>query len=501
MDNPIRTIVAAPQASMLMESVRDIGYSLAMALADVIDNSITARAATIQLFTRVNNNKPQIGILDDGIGMAEDILHNAMRLGSVNPLDKRARSDLGRFGLGLKTASFSQCRRLTVVTRQNNKTSIAVWDLDLVARENEWLVEIPPNPDAVPWSELLGNHGTLVVWEKIDRLAGKENQEIDTAQFNRDFDKAIGHLELVFHRFLAGETGIGRIDIRLNNRPLNAFNPFYPSHPATMAAPEEIISIRGHKVRVQAFTLPHHSKVDKKAWKRYAGPEGYLKNQGFYVYRAKRLIIHGTWFGLIRQQELTKLSRVRVDMPNGLDAEWKIDIKKSWAQLPPVVGNRLRRVIDRVVAGSKRTYTGRGSRLAANDPLPVWCREQNKTEISYRLNPDHLVFIDFNSHLSEELQSAFAHLLKLCESALPLQAIYADMGNQPQDTNVPVMADETLLHTIRTIMERSTKNGLETEKIIEILRVAEPYRSHWPQTEACLRQIITEEKVSVQESG
>ncbi len=495
---PMRTITAAPQASMLMESVRDIGYSLAMALADVIDNSITADASTIQMFTRVENNKPRIGILDNGVGMSEDILHNAMRLGSVNPLNERALSDLGRFGLGLKTASFSQCRRLTVATRQHNKTSIAVWDLDLVAKENEWLVEIPPNLDAVPWSELLGNHGTLVVWEKIDRLAGKENQEVDAAQFNRDLDEALERLKLVFHRFLMGEPGIGKVDIRLNNTPLNAFDPFYPSHPATMTAPEEIILIRGHKIRVKAFTLPHHSKVEREEWERYAGPEGYLKNQGFYVYRAKRLIIHGTWLGLIRQQELTKLSRVRVDMPNGLDAEWKIDIKKSSAQLPPIVGNRLRRVIDRVVAGSKRTYTGRGSRLAANDPLPVWCREQNKTEIRYRLNPDHPVFIDFNSHLSEELRSSFAHLLKLCESALPIQAIYADMGHQPQGTSVPTISDETLLHTIRTIMERAAKNGIETPKIIAMLSVAEPYRSHWTQTEACLRQVTTKEKVSVQ---
>ena len=164
----MRTIRAAPRAAMFLESVRDIGYTLATALADVIDNSVTAGASKIEMFTSVKNNQPLLGILDDGTGMAESGLHAAMRLGSSSPLSRRNPSDLGRFGLGLKTASFSQCRRLTVITRHSNRTSAAVWDLDLVAREDDWIVQIPDDPSSIPWFELLGNHGTLVVWEKFE---------------------------------------------------------------------------------------------------------------------------------------------------------------------------------------------------------------------------------------------------------------------------------------------------------------------------------------------
>jgi hypothetical protein len=129
-------------------------------------------------------------------------------------------------------------------------------------------------------------------------------------------------------------------------------------------------------VKVQAYTLPHHKK-DPEGWERHAGKAGYLKNQGFYVYRGKRLIIHGTWFGLARQTELTKLARVRIDMPNEMDAEWKIDVKKASAQPPYHIRERLKRIIETLGASSRRVYTARGRRLTADSQLPVWQRIQD----------------------------------------------------------------------------------------------------------------------------
>ena len=489
----MRTVRLAPRAAIFLESVRDIGYTLATALADVIDNSIAAEASTIQLFSRVEEGVPQIGILDDGTGMTEGVLYEAMRLGSYNPLNRRSPSDLGRFGLGLKTASFSQCRRLTVVTRQKNKTSVASWDLDLIAAEDDWIVVIPNDLEAVPWVEQLGQHGTLVVWEKIDRLSGNEINAFDSALFNDALEDAVEHIQLVFHRFLLGEDNVQRTEISLNNRPLEGFDPFHRTHPATIAEPRERILVRGHPVVVQAYTLPHHSKVEKDSWDRFEGQEGYLRSQGFYVYRAKRLIIHGTWFGLARQQELTKLTRVQVDMPNELDSEWKIDIKKSSAQLPYAVRIRLKRIIDRVVLGSRRTYTARGAKLLSGDPLPVWCRELNKNEIRYHLNSEHPVLADFSSRLSEGLRASFDHLLKLCESALPLQTLYADMGNQPNNLPIPSVPKESLMNWARATVNRLKAAGLEDEEIFEMLKVTEPFRSNWEVAEECIKKEIARE--------
>jgi hypothetical protein len=133
--------------------------------------------------------------------------------------------------------------------------------------------------------------------------------------------------------------------ISLNNLPLQPFDPFHSDHPATIRGPEERIRLAGQEVVIQTFTLPHHKKLRPDEWERYAGTAGYLRNQGFYVYREKRLIIYGTWFGLARQENLTKLTRVRVDMPTGLDAEWKMDVKKATAQPPSQIRERLRHLL------------------------------------------------------------------------------------------------------------------------------------------------------------
>ena len=398
----MRVVEIPPKPSPLIESICAIGYSLSTALADLVDNSIVARAETIQILTSLETPDLKIGILDDGVGMTEDVLLEAMRLGSRSPLEERAESDLGRFGLGLKTASFSQCRVLTVVTRTNGATAIARWDLNQVAVSGKWQVQVPDDLTSIPWSELLGTSGTLVVWEELGLGTDDGDTGRGLVDLVRQMDEARTHLEMVFHRFLSGEPGHRRINILMNNRPLEPFDPFHSRHPATVAGPEELIRIANEDVLVQAFTLPHHGKVTPAEWERHAGPEGYLRNQGFYVYRERRLIIHGTWFGLTRQAELTKLARVRIDMPNSLDGAWKIDVKKASAQLPPPVRERLRRIIEPLGAASKRVYRNRGRKLIEENRIPVWSRVQNKNQISYRINEEHPMILDLLSRLPPE---------------------------------------------------------------------------------------------------
>ena len=223
--------------------------------------------------------------------------------------------------------------------------------------------------------------------------------------FVRQMDEARSHLELVFHRFLSGDSGKRKIRIEMNNLPLEGFDPFHSQHPATIAGPQEIIRINNQRVSVQAFTLPHRSKVSATEWEHYARPEGYVKSQGFYVYRERRLIIDGTWFGLMRQSELTKLARVRIDMPNSLDEAWKIDVKKASAQLPPAVRTRLRRIIEPLGATSKRVYKSRGQKLVEENRFPVWSRLQNKNEIVYRINEEHPMVVELQSKLPPQSRS------------------------------------------------------------------------------------------------
>jgi hypothetical protein len=485
----MKTEKAAPSAAILIESMRDVGYLLDTALADVVDNSITAGATTVELFAEPAESDLRIGILDDGKGMSRKELLVAMKPGSRNPLEARELSDLGRFGLGLKTASFSQCRKLTVVTRAAGVTSAAIWDLDFVAQADDWLVQIPEHPERLPWADRLGESGTLIIWEKLDRLSEDDGNGNGLVSFVRHVDEAREHLELVFHRFLAGERGQRKVRMLLNGRPLEPFDPFHSIHAATISGPLERIKVGGQMVTVQTFTLPHHQKVTSAEWERYAGRAGYQKNQGFYVYRERRLIIHGTWFGLARQMELTKLARVRIDMPNALDAAWKIDVKKASAQPPHQVRERLRRIIETIGATSKRVYTARGRRLTSDSRLPVWNRVQDKNEIVYQLNREHPVLADFMSRLPEDLNQEFLRIVELAGSTLPMDALFADLGGSPEKVAGNTTSDETLQYTVDTTVRRLRESGVPDDDIAEMLRFAEPFRSNWQKTEALLGEL------------
>lgn len=433
MTGPPRFERVPPRAESLVESLRDIGYTFPAAVADVVDNSITARATEIEILDNSDPDYPAIGILDNGHGMTEPELTEAMRLGTRSPTDKRKRFDLGRFGLGMKTAAFSQCRRLTVVTRRDDTVAARRWDLDTVVENADWTLETLPDPSAIPFFDRLDSDGTVVVWEKLDRLGGTLTDSLD---------RTASHLELVFHRILSAEVaGRHPLRISINGRPLEPFDPFHSSHAATQRHTSESFQLAGHRIRIQPFTLPHHQKVTRTEWEKYAGDGGYLKNQGFYIYREKRLIIHGTWFRLAPQAELTKLARIRIDIPNALDSHWKIDIKKGSAQLPSRVRDRLRRIVDQFCHGSKRTYTSRGPRLTDDVRLPVWIRTQNKNQITYSVNPEHPAIDHFDRTLPADLRRSLRIVLNLISNTLPFDALHADLNGSPQDLGPADLAD------------------------------------------------------------
>lgn len=480
---------AAPRAGLLIESMRDVGYSLESALADIVDNAITAGAKSVQILADTSKTEPTLAVIDDGEGMDRAALLEAMRLGNRSPREVRDSRDLGRFGLGMKTASFSQCRRLTVISRRGGSLGAARWDLDDVEQYDDWLVEEPEDPELLPYVNQLTRDGTIVLWEKLDRLMGGESGEMAERHVNRRLSDARSHLELVFHRFLAGERGLQRVKMSLNNRDLEPFDPFHSSHPATIVGPVEKIAVGGATITLQAFTLPHHKKVSSAAeWERYAGPAGYIKNQGFYVYRAGRLIIHGTWFGLMRQTELTKLVRVKIDMPTELDAEWKIDIKKAFAQPPSPVRERLRQLIETIGATSKNVYTRRGRTLLERSQLPVWQRIQDKNEIRYEVNSRHPAIASFVEGLSDDQRKQFDRVVQLVGAALPIDALFADVGAQPADVVGAHMSVDAVEEIVRTTYRHLVASNIDAAQIPGMLLVTEPFRSHWERTRSVLDQ-------------
>ena len=249
-----------PYAPTLMESTRAIGYSIEAAIADIIDNSVTAKSGRVDIdFFPIG--EAYISILDDGCGMSEKRLISAMQYGSKDPLDEREEYDLGRYGLGMKTASLSQCRILTVITKQNGVVSGAQWNLDHVKKAESWSLIILDNAEfnKYPSYDKLASleNGTLVIWQDLDKFAIGENDIAEA--FSRKMALIREHLALVFHRYLSGEQGLKKLDIRMNGLSIDPHDPFL-SKKSTQLMDEETIVVRGSKVKVKQYILPHVSK-------------------------------------------------------------------------------------------------------------------------------------------------------------------------------------------------------------------------------------------------
>lgn len=461
-----------PFAPVLMESTRAIGYNLETAVADIVDNSLSANSSLVDVFFTPYES-PYIAILDNGNGMTDDEIDDAMRYGSQSSLNDRRSGDLGRFGLGMKTSSLSQCRCLTVVSKQKDCISGRRWDIDEVIQSNSWSLLILETEDyeTVPhFDELLSHeNGTLIVWQKLDRMF----QGVSSAErsMNIQMDNVRNHLELVFHRYISGEKGIIKNIIRMNGLEIIAKDPFLETK-STQIQDDEHFSIEGHTVTVSCYVLPHTSKMTSEDLARIGGQEGLIKNQGFYVYRNKRLLVWGTWFRLQRKDSLSKLARVRVDITNELDDLWSLDVKKSTAVPPEIIRENLKRVVERITSGSRKTWTFRGKREISDEKVHVWNRVRTREGIEYRLNRDHPLASYLKKEFNEEQNIIYENYLKLAEQYFPVNQIYSDLNDDVQINTID--AEEYLIKNLMTLFENIRKVP-EKRILLETLKISHPY--------------------------
>ena len=466
-----------PEPSILIESLRDIGYSFNSALADIVDNSITANASKVWI-QAIPDNEFRIGIIDNGTGLSKNDLMQAMRLGSTDPRQERAINDLGRFGLGLKTASFSQCRRLTVVSRNNGEAAGYTWDLDLVVEQNAWNVIERDDLDEVPFVDELGDTGTLVLWEKLDRLTGARGSgKVDYA---RVISEAQDYLSLVFHRYITGERGLRSISLKVNNVELEPIDPFNSKNHATQASPLETIR---PGVAMQTFTLPHRSHyVSQQDYEHFGLKDGYLKNQGVYLYRAKRLILYGTWFGLAKKTPLTQLTRVKIDIDVNQDEIWKIDVKKVSAQMPEDVRARIKALIVKIGAPSRKVYRRHATKLTSSDVYPTWNVEQSGEKKLYRINRNHPVIASFRDSLDDGDRQSFETVLALIESTFPTASLFYNFASNEENVSFAALEDNSFISVARTFFASLKQAGRDEDTILSIMRNAEPFHSRWQDT-------------------
>ena len=471
-----------PTADVLMTSMRSMGYSFESAIADVVDNSVSAEAKNIQLFFPIDPAECSVSICDDGWGMSKTELLDAMKYGSELKREGRSESDLGRFGLGLKSASLSHCRKLTVASKKDGKISAYIWDLDVVDKKKDWYV-VECSESYIPTIKHIDwltdkKSGTVVVWENFDVIE-KSSGSVYSA-LNKLRDSTSDYLSLIFHRFL-NKTGASKLHIRVNNYELEGVDPFLENHNKTNIRKKVSIPIKDstgveRMVVVQPFVLPFQKDLTKEDQKLSGGIENYRSKQGFYIYRNERLIVWGKWFGRHRE-ELTKYARIRVDIPNTLDDIWGIDIKKQNAKIPQAIKQRLIKAVDDAMDTSIKAQSYRGRVAKENDEIDyIWDVIDNRGLRTYRINRNSKIFDLIKDNVDDETWSNIDMILEEVENAVPYQQIYIDKSQNKIDDTV----DENRLAEIesmaRVLINMSLDMGtLDRNTIINNLFLSEPF--------------------------
>lgn len=485
--SPSRFRYAPPKASAMIESLRGLGYSTASAIADIVDNSIAASAERVDIQFTWQRARTTVSILDNGVGMDENEIDRAMRLGEKSPTDERAANDLGRFGMGLKTASFSQCRRLTVASRKDFTTNCLRWDLDVLAASEDdgWhLLEGPAEGSEHLIEPLNVRHeGTLVLWEQVDRIVTAGFGEQDFLDL---IDKVERHLAMVYHRFLVGPNQ--RLQININGRKVEPWDPFLTEHTATWSSPIERMTAEGGIVEIQCHVLPHKDRLTTREHDTAAGPDGWTAQQGFYVYRNERLLLAGSWLGLGRGRSWTKeeahrLARIRLDICNSADAAWKIDIRKSVARPPVSIRERLTRLAEDTRARARRVFAHRGQPTrtgSASQVAQAWRAEHFKGGVRYRIDTDHPAIKSLLEDAGA-MQPQVLAVLRIIEETVPVQRIWLDTAEAtetPRTGFAGQPANEIMAVLIVVYRNMISRKGFSPALARDRLLLTEPFNSH-----------------------
>lgn len=467
-----------PDPECLIQSLRSIGYTLETALADLIDNSIAAGASEISIRFNWNRGKPWVALADNGTGMNREMLIKAMRFGSRSPKETRTANDLGRFGLGLKTASISQCRKLSVISWQEENISAFEWDLNLFNEgwklHHASIDELNKNGFIESYRINHERSGTIVYWQNIDSLGG-ENGLADTEDgFSEAMVLASDHLSLIFHRFIAPGPGKKGIRILFNEMPLEAHDPFNKKNNATQELPLQELPLGGASIKIQPYILPHRNKVPREEYEKHAGPKGYFNHQGFYVYRSDRLIIQGTWFRLRKREEISKYIRIQIDIPNCLDEQWRLDVLKSTATPPPSVRENLKSIIGKIEDRGRQVYLSRGRRLKSKAEHPFWNRKISHNKVEYTINREHPAV---ERAQTSQSHSALTSLLKLIESAFPYEMAYTDCANGIERTEIEDDEDSSFYNAALNLAKLLREGADSDEAFLKDLLRIEPFNT------------------------
>lgn len=476
-------------AKALLTGLRSIGYSFSSAVADIIDNSISARASEIRIYSDPLASVPYFCILDNGKGMDNIELDNAMLPGSDRGNVEDSEIELGRFGLGLKSASLSQCREFIVVSKKDNIMRAMSFDLDVIEEKNKLMLKILSDEEIsnLPKVEELNAYqsGTIVIWTKFDKIQGlAKNFEDSFRGLVADSKK---HVELVFHRFYDD------IEIYYHGRRIEKRDPFLvDSIGRQQTGRTSIIKVNGQEIIVVPYTLPFANSLTPEEKNLLGNPKSIYDEQGFYLYRNKRLISWGSWMRMGIRSELNKLARIRVDIPSSLDSVWMLDVKKSSAKIPDKIKDLIKMAVEDSTVRSKRTTKYPGSKEQSVE-FKVWDRiTEHEGKIRYQINRDTPAIATLYEILGLEERKLLEIALSQIESYLPKYSISNDnmdaltIVNSGFDTE-----EERLIDEIKQIIDLCDPD--KKAVVFESIFMAEGYQSLYKKKELIRKRVFGNE--------
>ena len=467
-----------PDPESLLESIRSVGYSLKEAISDLIDNSVSANATNIRVIINLEG-EGVFHLIDNGEGMDHQKLISSFRLGSTNPKKTRDTCDLGRFGMGMKTASLSQCRSVTVTSKQNNYVVSRTLDLDEVSKQKKWVIgEKEVQPEIVKHLNSLEN-GTIISWEKIDHTNVSKEENDNLLLDIRNY------ISFCFHRFM--EMTNNKISFYLNDVLIKPISPVVEGSQVFSE-----ISLDDLDSRMSAFTIP--IRKDNNSSSVFNSIElfnGVENQQGIYIYRSNRLLCFGGWLGIVKSNNSYKLCRVIIDFKNDYssDSKWSIDIKKTKAEIPYEYRQEIKRFVKKAQKDSS-IKIGKYNRLEISSSIrnlyenaDLWVIKKNTKYgyWEYALNIDNPIF---KGVLEKINKKELEILLNIISRNIPIADIIDNNDEEPANHDTlyaeidleDVIANEKkhALKLLQIFLQSGETKSDAIEKIVSV----EPFVRH-----------------------
>lgn len=479
---------ALPDPEFLIKSIAEQGYSLETALADLIDNSIAAGAEKIEVLIDTSVEPFTLFLADDGRGMSESELRKSMQFPSGSPETARRPDDLGRFGLGLKTASFSQTRHLTVLSKKKGDSEFLgrSWNVDLL-KEKKWRIQVESKPDIDNIVRLYKSlstgflneyqdfkPNTIVIWRGLYKFENYLEESDRSKELKLQITEVTSqYLSLVFHRFLEKSSGI---NIRVNNTMISAFNPFPMDQSGFRKLESNRRQFQSDQLRIEGYILParslDESKEEGSGWIQRG--RSLTDMEGMYIYRGNRIILYGGWNGIIKKSPRLQLARLKVDIGNSVDNYFHLNVAKSSITIPPDLRMAFFRYISDLRHEAEREYFNRGLKRISvtrdQENASLFLRVASDKGMLLELNQEFPLLKDLNSELTGSQKKRLHLIFRMINTTLnKVRQVHEDSDiNKIKDTDVDV---QHVLRAINTLKQNGFTNKDIQENFLSALGV------------------------------